>query len=108
VPSAVKMSIKLVPEHVEQKLRDVWKGSRLFGNCVPGIVTYSLFVLLLVLFVVSIAGCLSVGTNLPTPVAYHWLSSVLTAFFIHAVIFEPLKVLVIAIYFACHLRKLLV
>jgi hypothetical protein len=101
------MSIKLVPDHTEQKLRDVWKGSRMYGTCIPTLVTYLLFALILVLCAVSIVSCLSIGTNLPTPVAYHWLSSVLTAVLVHAIVFEPLKVLLIAIHFAYHLNKLL-
>jgi len=101
------MSIKLVPEYKEQKLVHAWKRSRMYGDCVPTLITYLLFVLLLALCVMSVGGCLSIGTHLPTPVAYHWLSSVITAVLIHAVVFEPLKVFAIAISFAYGQHKLL-
>jgi hypothetical protein len=67
----------------------------------------ALFILLLCLCILSIAGTLSIGNDLPVPIAYHWLSSVLTAIAVHAFIFEPLKVLFMAMYFTFCLNNLL-
>lgn len=102
-------SVKLVPQFRDQRLADVWDqgGGSARKNTAPFALTLVLFILLLCLCIVSVAGCLSIGTNLPQQVANHWLSSVLAAIAIHACIFELLKVFLLAVYFAFCLNKLL-
>jgi len=108
IGSHVQLAINVEPslDHW-RKLVALWLGHH---KCVEWLLTalsYGLFVMLLVLCVVAIAGCLSLGSILPPSTAHLWLFSVLVALLVYVFIFEPLKVLIIALHFALSQNKML-
>ena len=108
IGSHVQLAINVEPslDHW-RKLVALWLGHH---QCVEWLLTglsYGLLVMLLIQCVVAIAGCLSLGSVLPPATAYLWLVSVLVALIVYVFIFEPLKVLIIALHFALSQNKML-
>jgi len=90
-----------------RKLVALWLGHH---NCIEMLLTvisYMLFIMLLVQCVVTIAGCLSLGSSLPPGTAHLWFFSVCIAMIVYIFIFEPLKVLLLAIHFTLSQNKML-
>jgi len=90
-----------------RKLVALWLGR---NRCVELLLTtlsYALFVMLLVQCIVAISGSLSLGSGLPPRTAYLWLFTVCMALLVYVFVFEPLKVLIIALHFALSQNKML-
>jgi len=108
ISSQVQMAINVEPALDSwRKLVALWLG---YHKCIEMLLTtmsYILFVMLLVLCVVAISGCLSLGSSLPPATAYLWLFTVCMAILVYVLVFEPLKVLIIAIHFALSQNKML-
>jgi len=108
IGSQVHMAINVEPSlNNWRKLVALWLGHHKCIEILLTALSYTLFVMLLVQCVVSIAGCLSLGSSLPPGTAYLWLYSVFIALLVYVFVFEPLKVLVIAIHFALSHNKML-
>ena len=108
VTSQVQMAINVEPAlNSWRKLVAMWLGHH---KCIEMLLTamsYVLFIMLLVQCVVAISGCLSLGSSLPPVSAHLWLFSILIALLVYVFIFEPLKVLLLAIHFTLSQNKML-
>jgi len=108
VKSEVQMAINVEPSlNNWRKLVDLWVGNHHVVEMLLTALSYILFIMLLIQCIVAIAGCLSLGSALPPGTAYLWLYSVCMALLIYVFVFEPLKVLIIAIHFSLSQNKML-
>ena len=108
VSSEVHMAINVEPSlNNWRKLVALWLGHHKIVQMLLTALSYIIFIMLLVQCIVAISGCLSLGSSLPPGTAYVWLFSVLMALLVYVFVFEPLKVLIIAIHFALSQNKML-
>jgi len=106
--SQVEMAINIEPALNDwRKLVALWLGHHTLIEMLLTVLSYVLFITLLVQCVVAISGCLSLGSSLPPSAAYLWLFSVCIAVLVYLLVFEPLKVLIVAIHFALSQNKML-
>jgi len=90
-----------------RKLVALWQGGRVCVGWILTTLSYVLFIMLLVQCVVAISGCLSLGSALPPAAAHLWFFSVCMALLVYVFVYEPLKVLIIALHFALSQNKML-
>jgi len=108
VASQVEMAINVEPTlNNWRKLVTLWLGHHKCIEMLLTVLSYVLFIMLLVQCIVAISGCLSLGSSLPPGTAYLWLFTVCMALLVYVFVFEPLKVLIIAIHFALSQNKML-
>jgi len=102
------MAINVEPAFDDwRKLVALWLGHHRVVETLLTVLSYILFILLLVQCVVAISGCLSLGSILPPATAHVWFFSVCIALLLYVLVFEPLKVLLIAVHFALSQNKML-
>jgi len=108
ISSGVHMAVNVEPSlNHWRKLVALWLGHNRIVEVLLTVMSYILFVTLLVLCIVAISGCLSLGSSLTPGAAARWLISVLKAVLLYIFVFEPLKVLIIAVHFAISQNKML-
>jgi len=108
VASQVQLAINVEPAlNSWRKLVALWTGHHKVLEAVLTLLAYLLFITLLVQCVTAIAGCLSLGSALPPGAAHTWLFSVCMAMVVYVLVFEPLKVLLIACHFTLSQNKML-
>jgi len=63
--------------------------------------------LVLLLMVVFGLGYVVLGARLDTPTAWNWMSTALIIFAVHAVVFDPLRILLVAFYWTLFRHQLM-
>lgn len=108
VASEVQMAINVEPAlNSWRKLVALWLGHHKCIELLLTALSYLLFIMLLIQCVVAVSGCLSLGSSLPPATAHLWLFTVCMALLVYVFVFEPLKVLLIALHFALSQNKML-
>jgi len=108
VTSEVQMAINVEPSlNSWRKLVALWLGRHKVIEMLLTMLSYLLFIMLLAQCVVSISGCLSLGSSLPPSIAHLWFCSICIALLVYVFIFEPLKVLLLALHFTLSQNKML-
>jgi len=79
-------------------------GSRSYAGAILGV---SMLVLVLLLVLVFGIGYVVLGAKLDTPTAWSWLTTAVLVFVVHAAIFDPLRILLVASYWTVFRHQLM-
>jgi len=95
---------------------DLYTLSQLLGNPTPSdgsrslartLLAVALLILVFVLMVVFGIAYVVLGARLDTPTSWNWMSMALVIFIVHAAIFDPLRILLVAFYWTVFRHQLM-